>query len=663
MLAALLFLSAATASANSSPVSKVIKLLRDMQGQLEADKAKEEEMFDKLSCWCKVNGEGKTTAVETATQQLAALDSRIKSLEAKASELEMSIKGLEEEVASNKASLASATKMREEEHAEFNANEKDLTLSIDSLKNALTVLTKSQGGTLKNFAFLETKSLVHVKAQVRGVVDKTEELLNQILTPTDRNALNAFVQAPGYAPQSGEIMGILKQMREQFAENLKDMQGQEGKASAEYAALKSAKQSEIAAGEKLIKEKTATLGKTKVETADAKEDHEDTTAAMTSDQAFLVDLKERCSVSDAEWEERAKTRAKEIQAVSEAVGILSEDDAHDLFHKSLSFLQLSSHRRVVSTAQRAREAASRILLRQAQKTNSKVLVQLAASARLDAFTTVAKSIEGMVSDLKRESADEIKHKDWCNDEFHSNEMETMETSNEIKDLETKINDFASEMETLESEIAALKASIADSTTELQQANKNRVAQNQLFQQTVADQRATQVILTKALDRLAKFYAEFVQLKTSAHKQEPGAAAPPPPPGFSEYKSNSGSGAVMTMIGNVIQDAKESEKEAISAENDAQAAYEGFQAESYAAIEAAQRAVTNKTEQKAKAESSKVAAEGDKDAATATAESLAATNAQLHQSCDFVLQNFEARQAARTSEVESLQNALSALRSA
>merc|ERR1719262_167108 len=417
----------------------------------------------------------------------------------------------------------------------------------------------------------------------------------------------------------------------------------------------------------MVKEKTATLGKTKVETADAKQDLEDTTAAMTADQAFLVDLKERCSVSDSEWEQRSKTRAKEIQAVSEAIGILSDDDAHDLFHKSMgpSFLQLSSHRRVVSKAQRAREAASRILLRQAKKTNSKTLVQLAASARLDAFGTVTKAIEGMVSDLKRESADEIKHKDWCNDEFHSNDMDTMSTNNEIKDLETKINDFASQMETLDGEIAALKASIVDTTTELQRANVNRQKQNQQFQTTVADQRATQVILNKALDRLAKFYDEqFVQLKaTHQHKQEPGAAAPPPPPGFSEYKTNSGSGAVMTMIENVIQDAKEAEKEAIQAENDAQGAYEALQAESYAAIEAAQRSVTNKTEQKAKAESSKVAAEGDKDAASATAESLAATAAQLHASCDFVLQNFEARQEARTSEVESLQNALSALRTA
>merc|ERR1719262_754077 len=340
------------------------------------------------------------------------LTARIKSLDAKSSELSMSIKTLQDEIASNTASLASATKMREEELAAFRDNEKDMILSIDSLKNAIVVLAKSQGEGDKLKSFLQTDSsmvsLAAVKRRLRHVFsdDKTEDLLNQILAPKDRDALDQFMQTKGgYAPASGEIYGVLKQMRENFAENLKDMQGTESKAASEYAALKAAKTSEIAAGEKLEKEKTAQLGRTKVELSEAKEDLTDTENAMTADQAFLKDLKERCSVTDAEWEKRSAVRAKEIQAVSEAIGILTDDDAHDLFHKSLSFLQLSSTRRVVTKAQRAREAASRVLLRQGQKTGNKALVQLAASARLDGFAAVTKDIKGEIAELQAEIAD------------------------------------------------------------------------------------------------------------------------------------------------------------------------------------------------------------------------------------------------------------------
>jgi len=102
----------AVSTAASSPVAKVIKLLTDMQSQLAADKKADEEMYDKLACWCKVNGDGKGTAVEIAGTKVSDLNSRIKALTAKSSELGEAIKTQESEVAANKEALASATSMR-----------------------------------------------------------------------------------------------------------------------------------------------------------------------------------------------------------------------------------------------------------------------------------------------------------------------------------------------------------------------------------------------------------------------------------------------------------------------------------------------------------------------------------------------------------------------
>merc|ERR1719311_886422 len=500
---------------------------------------------------------------------------------------------------------------------------------------------------------------------------KAEDILSEILNPSARDVLNAFLQGKlnikAGSAQGGEIMGVLKQMKTEFESNLADMQGDESKSVTEFGALKEAKTSEIAAGEKMIKEKTALLGKTKVQLAEAKEDLEDTTTAMEADQSFLVDLKERCSVSDKEWEEHSKTRALEIAAVGETIKILTDDDAHDLFGSTLGFLQLSSTRRTLSKKELSREQASRILLKQGSKTGRRALVQLAASVRLDAFKKVTAEITGMISDIEAESASEVALKEKCKTEFHKNDMETMEIDETIKDLDTKINDLTSAIDTLEKEIAALKAEIAETTIEIQRANELRVKQNKEFQSAVADQRATQAILKKALDRLGDFYAEqFVQLKAKHRhtlKQEPGAAAPPPPPSptAGEYKSNAGSGSVMTMIEGIITDAKNMEKEAIKGEQDAQDAYMSFLSESYASIEAAHRAVTNKVEEKATAESAKTGAEGDKADAESTKEALAQTRADLHSSCDYIMDNFDAREMARKSETESLQKTLAQLK--
>jgi chromosome segregation ATPase len=673
MLAALLLLPVfslnALRSGKNSPVDKVIKLLTDMQTQLQADKKADEEMYDKLSCWCKVNGDGKGTAVEIATTKVSDLNSRIKALTAKSSELDGSIKAQESEVAANKEALASATSMREEAMNKFRDEEKDMILSIDSLKNALVVLEKTLGLTqASKQSFLQAKSFTAVRAHVRDAMSKrkADDILAEILAPSDRDVLQAFLQGKLKAgsAQGGEIMGVLKQMKTEFESNLADMQGDEGKSVTEFGELKEAKTSEILAGEKMIKEKTALLGKTKVQLAEAKEDLEDTTGAMEADQSFLVDLKERCSVSDKEWEQRSKTRSLEIAAVGETIKILTDDDAHDLFGSTLSFLQLSSTRRTLSKEDFAREQASHALLREGSKSGRKALVQLSASVRLDAFKKVEEEINGMIADIEKESDDEVHLKAKCKEEFHQNEMETMAIEDTIKDLTTKINDLTSSIDTLEKEIAALKAEILETTIELQRSAELRVKQNKEYQSAIADQKATQSILKKALDRLGKFYAEqFVQLKAKHRhtKQEPGAAAPPPPQGFSEYKSNEGSGSVMTMIEGIITDAKEMEQESIKGEQDAQAAYESFVKESYAAIEAAQRSVTNKIEEKAQAEVSKTAAEGDKADADSTAEALAKTKADLHLSCDFVMENFEAREAARKGEIEGLQNTMAQLK--
>jgi len=656
-MSAIVFLAlAASASAvreSANPVAKVVRLLKDMQDQLTSEKKADEELYDKLSCWCKSNGAGKDAAVETATQRVSDLANQIKALSAKASELETSITQLNGEVASNQQALATASEMRAKDHAAFVADDKDMTLSIGSLKHAVVALSKHQN-------FMQ----VSVKTTVRRILKATpDELLAQILNPRSRAALGAFVQENGqaqpYESQGGEIVGVLKQMKENFESNLGQAKADEAKAHAEFTALKEAKSDEIAAGEQLAKDKTAQLARAKQDHAQATEDREDTSSALAADQAFLVDMKQRCASADADWVERSKSSALEIQAVGEAIAVLTADDARDNFGKTLGFLQLSSKRRHVSKGQLAREQASRLLLNQARKTGNLALAQIAAHVHSDAFAKVEEALTGMITDLTKENADEVKHKDYCRKEFHQNDMEQLKAKRSVKELDTALDNFASKIDTLQDEISALKAELAQMQVDTQRANENRVQGNQEFQKTIADQRATQAILKKALDRLGKFYNDqFLQLSAKSKAQQE-----PMPQGFGEYKANSGAGSVMTMLGNIIQDAKDMEQEATKSEQDAQDAYEEFLKTSDASTKAAQRSVTNKAENTAKAESAKVSAEADKADAEADLESLARYAAELHSTCDFVLQNFDARQASRATEMESLNSALQSIKGA
>jgi len=643
-------------AAKNRPVSKVITLLKDMLKQLEKEAADDEEIYDKLACWCETNDKEKTKSIADAEAKIEDLTTKIEELTAASARLNTEIKNLESEVAKNQEALDKATAIREKQLAEFNEEEKDLLESISALKAAVTVLSKHQGGA---FLQLPQSRILGVAATMQHEMQKHAALLRGIITPSQKRVAASFIQAPqdyfdakptfkqSYAPQSGEIFGILTQMLETFEANLSQSQKEEMENQKAYEDLKAAKEAEIAAGQEQIDKKTAELADTDEKNAQAKEDIEDTKKSLSADEEFLMMLKEKCSMTDKEWEERQKTRQLEMEAVSKALAVLSGDDAHDLFTRTFNPALLQVDRQ---DSRRAR--AAKVLSDAAKKLNNPKLSNLAYRVRLDAFTRVKKAIDDMVAQLLKEKEDEIKHKDFCTDEFNTNQLQTEKKEREKKDLIAKIEDLEMTIKALADAIDKLKAEIAEMQVQMKRAGEDREKENKEFQTTVADQRATQKLLKAALTVLQDFYgkkAAFMQ-----KKQEP--AGPPPPPGFEEYKKNAASGGVMKMIEEIINDAKAMEAEAIRSEEDAQKAYEDFVKETNASIEAKSKEIVNKSEEKAKAESDLVETKEAKEAVMLELEQLSNYNAELHQSCDFIMKNFDIRQTARDEEIEALKQA-------
>jgi len=646
-------------AAKNRPVSKVITLLKDMLKQLEKEAEEDEEIYDKMACWCETNDKEKTKSIADAEARIEDLTSKIEELTANSARLGTEIKNLEKEVAANQEALDQATAIRQKQLAEFNAEEKDLLESISALKAAVVVLSKHHSNSL-----IQTppSHLMGVAASLQHEMQTHASLFEGVLSRAQRKAVSAFVQAPqdyfdatptfkqSYAPQSGQIFGILKQMKETFESNLSASQKEEMANQKSYEDVKAAKEEEIAAGQAQIDTKTQELADTDEKLAQSKQDIEDTRNSLSADEQFLMMLKEKCQMTDQEWEERQKTRQLEMAAVSKALAILSGDDAHDLFTRTFNPALLQKEGLEQS---KRRSQASKLLSFVAHKLRNPRLATLAVQVRLDAFVRVKKAIDDMVAQLLKEKEDEIKHKDFCVDEFNTNQLQTEKKEREKEDLIAKIEDLQMTITQLTEAIETLKAEIAEMQVQLKRAGEDREKQNKEFQMTVADQRATQKLLQAALTVLKGFYAK----KAAAallQKQEP--VGPPPPAGFKEYKNNAAAGGVMGMIQQIINDAKAMEAETIRAEEDAQKAYEDFVKETNASIEEKSKDIVNKSEVKAKAEGDLVQAQADKEGVMLELEQLSNYNAQLHQSCDFVTKNFELRQTARDEEIEALRQA-------
>jgi len=281
---------------------------------------------------------------------------------------------------------------------------------------------------------------------------------------------------------------------------------------------------------------------------------------------------------------------------------------------------------------------------------------LAVQARLDAFTKVKKSIQDMVDKLVKEKEDEIKHKDFCIEEINNNERDTEMKERDRDDLIAKIDDLAMTIDSLSKAIEVLKAEVAEMQVQMKRAGEDREKANKDFQMTVADQRATQKLLTAALGILKGFYEKAALISVNQHseKQTTGQA---PPPGFKSYEKNAASGGVMGMMSGIINDAKAMEAEAIRGEESAQKTYEEFVMDTNASIEEKVKDIVAKTEAKAKAETAKVEATAERDDVLGELEQLANENADLHKSCDFTLKNFEIRQTARDEEIEALKQSI------
>jgi len=652
-----LLLSPWLAAASSSealkerPVSKVITILKDMLKTMEKEQEEDEAIYDKLACWCETNDKEKTKAITEAEARIATLESSIEEDTAASARLSTEIKNAEQEVAKNQQALDKATAIREKELATFNEEEKEMLHAVSALKQAITVLSKHHSG-----AFLQVPRthLLSVAATLQHLTEEHSELLRGVLSPSERRMVTAFVQSAdkqGYAPQSGEIFGILQQMKETFEKDMSETQKEEMANQKAYDELKAAKVEQIEAGQAQIDKKSQEKAETDERLASSKQDLEDTQESLAADEKFLMMLKEKCSMTDAEWEERQKTRAAEMAAVSKALAILSTDDAHDLytrtFNKGASLLQQRS-----SAGSARRDAASKVIADAAKRLHSQGLSKLALTVKLDAFERVKKAIDDMLAALQEQQAAEVKHKDFCVAELDENQLQTEKKTMEKQDLEALIAKLETTIKHLTEALETLKAEIAEMEVQMKRAGETREKENAEFQVTVADQRATQQILKKALAALGEFYGKHPP--ALVQKQAPEGFAPPK--GFDVYEKSAGSSGVMALLSQIVTDAKAMEDETVRAEEDMQKAYEAFVIETNASIEAKNKEIVNKSLEKAKAEERLVEAEADLDSTNTELGELADYNAQLHGSCDFTLKNFDLRQEARMEEMDALRQA-------
>jgi peptidoglycan hydrolase CwlO-like protein len=655
-----------------NPIRRVVTMLQSMEKKVAAEGKKEEELFDKFMCYCK-NGKGALEAsIETAKNANDQLASSIKETDATLKQMKIDLKAAQTDRAEAKAAVASATALREKEAAAYAQESSELKTNIAAMKKATAAIEKGMGG-----AFLQTTAA--------SIVKKLSVSMD--ISSMDREMITSFLtqgqgEAAGYVPASGQITGILKQMTDTMEASLATATSEEETAVKDFNGLVAAKTKEINALTKEIESKTARIGELGVELVTLKEDADDTTKSLVEDEAFLKDLDKNCKTKEDEWAVRQKLRAEEQLAIADTIKILNDDDALELFKKTLptpSLLQFKTNGKAIK--QRALVALQQA--NQGDKQDVRInLISLALKGKKVSFEKVLKMIDDMVTLLGKEQQDDNDKKEYCEKMIDQTEDNLKELELSVSDLGKAIADYKESIATLAEEIEALEDGIKALDKQVAEATDERKEEHEDNVETLANDNAAKELIGVAKNRMNKFYNPKLYkpppkrelseeeritvnmggtLAPEAFAQRSGVAPPPPPETFGAYsKKGEESTGIISMLDMMIADLDKEITEIETEEKENQAEYEQFMKDSAEKRANDAKSIEDKESAKADTEGNLIASKEEKSAKTKEAMATAQYLSEVHGDCDWLLSNFDVRKEARAGEVDALKKAKAVL---
>jgi len=678
----------------ANPIRKVVTLLQNMQKKVTEEGEREKDLYDKFMCHCRSGSGDTSAAISAAETKIPAVSSDIESSEQKLIQTKADLKQAQDDRSAAKNALTEATSIRSKEAETFASLKAEYDTNIAALNKAVAALEKGVAG-----GFLQTRAAQTLRLAIA----------KQDMVDGDRQEVMAFLsgtQSSGYAPASGEIVGILKELGATMVKTLADFTSEDNGNIATYDGLVKAKNREVAALTASIETKTRQVGELGVQIVQMKDDLSDTDAALAQDQKFLADLEKSCSTKTAEWEERTRTRADELVALADTIKVLNDDDALELFKATLpgasaSFVQVSSSAAVVRTRALASLRDAHGHANPQDHAGIDFLVVALSGRKALAkggFDKVIAMIDKMVAVLKEEQNDDDHKQEYCGIQLDQTDDKKKAMTRAIEDTESSIAAATEAIASLKDEIKALESGIKALDKSVAEATDQRKAENVDFKALMTENGAAKELLAFAKNRLNKFYNPKLYnapperelsendriavnmgveaptdapggiagtgisalVEISEHRQHKDSASPPPETwGAYSTKSQENSG-VIAMIDLLIRDLSKEMTEAETEEKNAQADYVTLMSESSAKRSTDSKALSGKASTLADTESELLSLDGSKKAAGNEFMALTKYIASLHSECDWLLQYHEVRKEARSGEIDSLNNAKAVL---
>jgi len=669
---ALFALCAGAAVSKDRTITQVVKLLQDMLQKSKKEGDEERVIYAKFKCYCDTSDAEKEASIKKETEEIDLLESKIAELQGDTGGLSSECADLKAAMADNKAAQGDAKALRGKENKAFKAEKADLEQAIKQMKSAIETLaavgadqTKSTGADNKQFMAGKGASLMSLQAEVKHALDAASALMS----PTQQSTATAFLQAPftgTYTSQSGQVMGIIKSMRDTFKANLADAITTEDAAQKAYDEFMKLKQEAYDEMSDSYDEKQKALGGNDGSLATKRKQLSTSQKQKASDEEFLEKLRPLCADKAAEFAKRNLLQANEEAAIAQAISILNSDEAFASFGKTdatstgggLALIQLHS------ASQDVRHMAEHELQLAAKETKSARLTKVLASLQAEnVFDEVLTEIDNMIELIGEEGKADKDNLDWCNKERKENkaskakkEKEMLALEKSIDSLTTTINDPKTG---LKAQIGETEQSLVDNTDAQKKQTGERTEANVAYQTDVKNLVAAQGILSKAIKVLKVYYEHLEeQLAAGAFVQED----PDAPDADLNMKGQSSKGNdVIDMLEFIESETNAEEMEAHKDEEKSQADYEDSMTSLKKQEAADEKRLADLQEDLAEKEKNLLDAQEDLKATTEDHEAIVAYLLKIKPGCDFITKNFDLREKNRATEKGALEKAIRLIR--
>lgn len=642
-----------------NPVRKVVRLLGQLQRRAEAQGKVKEDNMGEYKCYCASTIGKLRAAIFNARNMIPTLRSSIEEGTALKDQLQGELDKANRELNYASRALATAKSIRVKQRVAFTAESDNLKANIQALQNAVPAIqagVKTKGVS----AFLQTESANRLR-QLSLTLD---------MIPVERDKLTSFLAGgtfddTEYEPQSNEILGILKQMQEDMQKRLDFITPVENEAERDYNLLRDAKKKEIDALQEQVETQTARVGELSIEMVNQKNQLEDYTEGLKTDEKFLMELKTDCVVKTKEFDEWKIEHREELVALAETMEILNKGAAAftQIDNGGTSFMQIQ----VSSTSLKRR--ARKILKkhhRKGEHADPRVdLIELALSGKDVGFLDICNKIDELMRVLTDEQTMDDERYDYCAKEMKKTLANEVRVKTELSTLQKAVDEGKENMAALTADIKSLNKGISDLDSAVREAEANRRKEKSDFKRDVADQSSAKDLLRLARKRLAKFYqpmneeTEFVQVKMH-HRMHRRHHRTEEQEANEDDQRKEDAGHIFRAFDALINDIDMNIKLSQQDEQTAQKDYEQLLVDSEEKRAKDSQSVMDKEEEKVELETSLQKQSKMLERTKAEGENVQEYLNGIRKDCDWHLKYYEVRKNARGDEMDGLEKAKAVL---